>query len=1095
MERPILPTDEAALNVQLRGAEARAGHEQAMGQKQGQGQGQGHHQGLRSVSNRNVAELLKGVPGQQRALTDMGNFIEEFRNGAAHGVDDGDQDSLGSVDNTTKAAGGEEQEQVEEWADRGAAKIVKETVDSRTGERTRRVVKRGIKDFAFGDTIGDGAYSTVVLATSKDSGRKYAVKMLNKEYLIRQKKVKYVNIEKNALQRVNDSPMVVRLFFTFQDEASLYFLLEFAPNGDFLSLMKKFGSLNEDAAKYYSAQIIDAIGFLHSRGIVHRDMKPENILLDKNWKIKITDFGTAKILEKTAQQEAGGSGPEYNLLTRSKSFVGTAEYVSPELLNDSFVDYRCDIWAFGCIVYQMLAGKPPFKATNEYLTFQKVMKVQYAFTAGFPLVIRDLVKRILVKDLDKRLTVQQIQRHHFFKGVNFKDGSVWSARVPELSPFKINAKSMQPVAALKDIYKKPTHYGAPKKTASSPAVATLSTAGQSTPTRLGSASVATTPTVSTTPTAGQPTPPATATDSDTKLQKKSTDERTAAILENARRTVHSRRQNIKNRAPSGSVLAANIAFNKKSPAESSNSSLSSSPGSPHQPHAGRTHSASPLAHTKQHAEQHTRGTNSASTPELPTRPKTAPVTDSPVVEQPLEEPPSVPRAPPPHTPLNKQDVQWSFFLKDINEHVMKSQEMLVSALDSETLDRKMGRARRSIIESPYFNNGRTSLLSQVARNGGEVTGFRYQDTQLAEKQYYEEPAGNGAQIVDEYLVPHFDLLQLLLSDSTDESLLPMGVNADSTSSTTSSDQTGAEENGVFSGKVRKFFQNAASGGLIEGQQLHDKFYKRVVLLTTYGRLLVFSKTKSSSPTSNAPYELAYDINVCQAGIKFREVVMDNEQNSMIVIQTPYKAFLFVSAGNTFSVPYGKAAEHNNVPAWFKALKKSTSMVNERRKPPRPKTSDSPATTPKTNKNANNKSPYTEKPAKFKSSDLLAKTASSPGNSQYMERTTNFVLSPQLAETKQSALSQPVDNAGGNRTSRMFDSYVSVKQKQHRKHTAVPLPSKSNLVSGLPSTSASTLLGLGLRSDHHKSDSNHRSSSRSSGGKGLLGGSKFGFRHN
>ncbi|KAI8397740.1 Serine/Threonine protein kinases active-site signature [Nakaseomyces glabratus] len=308
--------------------------------------------------------------------------------------------------------------------------------------RRQTIIRKGIKDFKFGDMLGDGSYSQVFLATSKtDSSKTYAVKVLNKEYLIKQKKVKYVNIEKTALQNLKSVTGVINLSFTFQDEANLYFLLEYAPNGDFLSLIKKFGTLNEECTIYYSAQIIDAIGSMHSHGIIHRDIKPENILLDGNMKIKLTDFGTAKLLQKKSDKNGK---PHYNLLTRSSSFVGTAEYVSPELLSDNYTDYKCDIWAFGCLVYQMIAGKPPFKATNEYLTFQKVMKVQFAFTAGFPTIIRDLVKNILVKQPEKRLTIPQIKEHCLFENINFSDNSVWSRDPPKILPYRINAKSMQP---------------------------------------------------------------------------------------------------------------------------------------------------------------------------------------------------------------------------------------------------------------------------------------------------------------------------------------------------------------------------------------------------------------------------------------------------------------------------------------------------------------------------------------------------------------------------------------------------------------------------------------------------------------------------
>ncbi|KAL6930363.1 uncharacterized protein HGUI_01551 [Hanseniaspora guilliermondii] len=407
----------------------------------------------------------------------------------------------------------------DEWAERGAAKIVEEVKDKDTGTVVKKIVSRGIKDFKFGQEIGDGSFSRVLLATSiHNPSEKYAIKVLSKSYLVKQNKVKYVNIEKMALQRLNKLDTVVKMFFTFQDQSSLYFVLEYAPYGDFLSIMKEYGTLSEECTKYYSAQIIDAIEDLHKAGIIHRDIKPENILLDANRRIKLTDFGTAKILEK---DEKTGS---YDLLTRSKSFVGTAEYVSPELLNDSYTDYKCDIWAFGCILFQMIAGKPPFKASNEYLTFQKVQKLQYAFSAGFPTVIRDLVKRILLKQPEKRLEIKDIKTHMFYNDVDFK--TIWLMEPPVIQPYKMNAKSMAPIPELAN---QPLPTESVKRIAKRPSVPIINTSESSTMTSNSSSRSKSTPS----------TPIKTA---NTLKKKNSLDPRTQGILDSANRKILERKQ-------------------------------------------------------------------------------------------------------------------------------------------------------------------------------------------------------------------------------------------------------------------------------------------------------------------------------------------------------------------------------------------------------------------------------------------------------------------------------------------------------------------------------------------------------------------------
>ena len=143
--------------------------------------------------------------------------------------------------------------------------------------------------------------------------------------------------------------------------------------------------------------------------------------------IKVTDFGSAKILDQSNYNDNNIDEE------RSKSFVGTAEYVSPELLRDRSVGKECDFWALGCIIYQMITGKPPFKATNEYLTFQLIINLDYSFPENFPPVAKDLVQKLLVLDPNERLGsgedgIENIRNHEWFNDVDFQQ--IWNMNPP-----------------------------------------------------------------------------------------------------------------------------------------------------------------------------------------------------------------------------------------------------------------------------------------------------------------------------------------------------------------------------------------------------------------------------------------------------------------------------------------------------------------------------------------------------------------------------------------------------------------------------------------------------------------------------------------
>lgn len=343
----------------------------------------------------------------------------------------------------------------DEWDERGAAMGTRKETDA-SGSQTSRMVKKGVKDFNFGRTLGEGSYSTVLAATDRQNLKEYAIKVLDKRHIIKEKKVKYVNIERDTLNRLTEHPGIVRLYYTFQDERSLYFVLDLASQGELLGVLKKLGSFDLECTKFYGAEILDSIAYMHSRGVIHRDLKPENVLLDREMHVKITDFGTAKILPDPAGNGSNAPGRSSGNPTdgaetdRAVSFVGTAEYVSPELLRDKNACKASDLWAFGCIIYQLLAGRPPFKAANEYLTFQKILALDYTFPDGFPEVARDLVERLLVLEPERRLPVEHIKNHRFFDGVQWGK-TLWRQKAPRLraympppaEPIKLNGGSVR----------------------------------------------------------------------------------------------------------------------------------------------------------------------------------------------------------------------------------------------------------------------------------------------------------------------------------------------------------------------------------------------------------------------------------------------------------------------------------------------------------------------------------------------------------------------------------------------------------------------------------------------------------------------------
>ncbi|CAG9812163.1 unnamed protein product [Chironomus riparius] len=298
--------------------------------------------------------------------------------------------------------------------------------------------RRTENDFHFGRTIGEGSFSTVYVARDLETKKEFAIKVCEKAHIIRERKQEYVTREKAALLNLKNVKGVISLFCTFQSSSKLFFVVTLARNGDLLKYINQCGSMPLECAKFYAGELLVAIEGMHKNNVIHRDLKPENLLLDQKMHLLIADFGSAKILpenydhlieqaEIERSRQFDGDDEQSSRPTRRSSFVGTAQYVSPEVLNGDAAHHGSDLFSFGSIIYQMLCGKFAFNADSEYLLFQKILKLQYSFPESFDENAKDLIKKLFKLNPDDRigstdpkdLKYESIRKQPFFDGVDF----------------------------------------------------------------------------------------------------------------------------------------------------------------------------------------------------------------------------------------------------------------------------------------------------------------------------------------------------------------------------------------------------------------------------------------------------------------------------------------------------------------------------------------------------------------------------------------------------------------------------------------------------------------------------------------------------
>ncbi|KAL6493761.1 3-phosphoinositide-dependent protein kinase 2 [Orobanche gracilis] len=274
-----------------------------------------------------------------------------------------------------------------------------------------------IQDFELGKIYGVGSYSKVVRAKKKDTGNVYAMKIMDKKFITKENKTDYVKLERIVLDQL-DHPGVVRLFFTFQDTFSLYMALESCDGGELFDQITRKGRLSEDEARFYAAEVVDALEYIHTMGLIHRDIKPENLLLTENGHIKVADFGSVKPMQGSRITVLPNAASDDKACT----FVGTAAYVPPEVLNSSPATFGpLGTWMH---IVPILSGTSPFKDASEWLIFQRIVARDIRFPNYFSVEARDLIDQLLDIDPSRRPGTgtggyASIKSHPFFKGIDW----------------------------------------------------------------------------------------------------------------------------------------------------------------------------------------------------------------------------------------------------------------------------------------------------------------------------------------------------------------------------------------------------------------------------------------------------------------------------------------------------------------------------------------------------------------------------------------------------------------------------------------------------------------------------------------------------
>ncbi|XP_049283195.1 RAC serine/threonine-protein kinase [Anopheles funestus] len=268
-----------------------------------------------------------------------------------------------------------------------------------------------LENFEFLKVLGKGTFGKVILCREKTTAKLYAIKILKKDVIIQKDEVAHTMAESRVLKTTNH-PFLISLKYSFQTVDRLCFVMQYVNGGELFFHLSRERIFPEDRTRFYAAEIISALGYLHSHGIIYRDLKLENLLLDKDGHIKIADFGLCK--------------EDITYGRTTKTFCGTPEYLAPEVLEDNDYGHAVDWWGTGVVMYEMICGRLPFYNRDHDILFTLILMEEVKFPRNISPNARSLLSGLLVKNPKQRLgggpdDAKEIMAHPFFVSINWSD--------------------------------------------------------------------------------------------------------------------------------------------------------------------------------------------------------------------------------------------------------------------------------------------------------------------------------------------------------------------------------------------------------------------------------------------------------------------------------------------------------------------------------------------------------------------------------------------------------------------------------------------------------------------------------------------------